>query len=194
VRSAKSLGDSAHLRTYTTRSENIECSIIEALAATIASPNLFDKEVTVKSGSSYVGAELGINNPIRNILMEAEQIYGPSRQVGCLLSIGTVDVPLSHDILDSEYDKLTHSMLKAIVDCRETATAMSEKLSNATIYQRLSVQGPLHCARIIDWGRVDFLSLTQDYLQKAMINGKIDACIELILNSKVCLSLENLSE
>ncbi|CAG8639754.1 15788_t:CDS:2 [Acaulospora colombiana] len=169
------MGDSTHLRTYKTRSENIECTMLEALTATIASSDLFSSEVTFASGSSYVGAGLGINNPIREILMEAKQIYGESRQVGCLLSIGTVDIPPSYDTLALEDDKKMLAVLDAISDCRRTASAMNEKLSDAVIYHRFSVQGPLTCARVIDWNRVDCLSLVHHYLQ-GEATEKIEAC------------------
>ncbi|PVG03077.1 hypothetical protein CPB86DRAFT_750207 [Serendipita vermifera] len=188
------MGDSIHLRTYKTRSESVEYTILEALTATIASPDLFDSDVPFASGSAYVGAGLGINNPIRDILIEAKQIYGDSRQVGCLLSIGTVDISSPPNALALEDDRrIRRAVLDVIADCHRTAKEMDEKLSNAVIYHRFSVQGPLDCARVIDWNGIDFVSLIHNYFRGTETTAKVEACGKLISSPIGYLSLKSLN-
>ncbi|CAE7228203.1 unnamed protein product, partial [Rhizoctonia solani] len=65
-----------------------DCTICEALYATMAHPELFKSIDIMHSGvpQSFVG-EIGCSNPLAHLLSEVQQLY-PDRDVACIISIG----------------------------------------------------------------------------------------------------------
>ncbi|CAG8718485.1 7017_t:CDS:2, partial [Acaulospora colombiana] len=77
-------------RTYPSSRSNIECSVVDALSASMALPTLFS---TVTVGPEYAqegfcGGGLGFNNPTRELLKEAQLVYGGERRLSVILSVG----------------------------------------------------------------------------------------------------------
>ncbi|CAE6459243.1 unnamed protein product [Rhizoctonia solani] len=77
-----------------------DCTISEALQATMAYPDLFESIDIVDSSvpQSFVGGELGCSNPLAHVLSEVSRVF-PDRQVACIVSIGaghtrTIQVPI----------------------------------------------------------------------------------------------------
>ncbi|CAE6432310.1 unnamed protein product, partial [Rhizoctonia solani] len=76
-----------------------ECTISNALYATMAHPDLFKSIDIVHSGvsQSYVSGEIGCSNPLTHVLTEIKRVY-PDRHVACIVSIGaghpsTIHIP-----------------------------------------------------------------------------------------------------
>ncbi|KIM32605.1 hypothetical protein M408DRAFT_48522, partial [Serendipita vermifera MAFF 305830] len=77
-------------RTYATRSTSLNPTIVEGICATMAIPSLF---VPAKIGprlreKSFVGGAVGANNPTRELLKEAANVFGKDKRVTQILSIG----------------------------------------------------------------------------------------------------------
>ncbi|CAE6388418.1 unnamed protein product [Rhizoctonia solani] len=87
-------------RSYTVSSNpSPDCTIHEALCATMAHPDLFKSIDIVESSvsQSFVGGELGCSNPLAHVLAEVKRLCS-DRQVACIISIGaghsrTIQVP-----------------------------------------------------------------------------------------------------
>ena len=47
---------------------------------------------------SYVDAALGCNNPLNELLHEADDLFGKDRPIGCIVSLGTGSKPLPSDL------------------------------------------------------------------------------------------------
>ena len=62
------------------------CTIWEAIHAMSASLTFF-KHIVI-DGEPYVHGGMGCNNPVQQVLQEAELIF-PDRHVACIISIGT---------------------------------------------------------------------------------------------------------
>jgi hypothetical protein len=65
-------------------------TVLQAARATSAAPTIFDA-LEIKQGrivKKFVDAGLGYNNPLRLLLNEAKDLW-PSRDIACLVSIGT---------------------------------------------------------------------------------------------------------
>ncbi|KAG8973043.1 hypothetical protein FRC05_009158 [Tulasnella sp. 425] len=80
-------------RTYNSRFQRHSadhCQIWEAARATSCAPSFFP-EVKV-DGVYYSDGGLGYNNPTKVVLQEAQSLWGPDQQIGCLLSLGTGSV------------------------------------------------------------------------------------------------------
>src|SRR4051812_13950300 len=67
-----------------------DLTISEAMLATCATPPLFVPTKLSQDYSSieYTGADLGLSNPIREIIAAAHRAFGDETVVPCLLSIG----------------------------------------------------------------------------------------------------------
>src|ERR1700690_2286849 len=79
-------------RTYEVRSnQSYNCEIWEAARATSAAPTFFKRIRIGEKGleEEFVDGGLGCNNPIRQVLEEAEIAFGPGRRIACIVSIGT---------------------------------------------------------------------------------------------------------
>ncbi|PVF94149.1 hypothetical protein CPB86DRAFT_62753, partial [Serendipita vermifera] len=79
------------LRTYSSRHSDIECSVLDALSASMALMTIFSP---VPVGPEYAmeefsGGGIGFNNPTRELLKEAQVVYGRDRQLSVILSIGS---------------------------------------------------------------------------------------------------------
>ncbi|KAF8699114.1 Patatin-like phospholipase, partial [Rhizoctonia solani] len=81
------------IRTYATQHRPADtCEIWEAGRATSAAPSYFPPiKLKDEYGQlrSYIDGGLGYNNPSKELLNEARDVFGPDHAIGCFLSIGT---------------------------------------------------------------------------------------------------------
>ncbi|KAG8885679.1 hypothetical protein FRB97_000122 [Tulasnella sp. 331] len=79
-----------HLRTYKHRRVTAipnSWKIWEAARATSAAPTYFPPMEV--GDRSYTDGGVGFNNPILLVIVEARNVYGPTRPIGCIISLGT---------------------------------------------------------------------------------------------------------
>src|SRR5580704_4178335 len=78
-------------RTYrVSKNESFDCTIWEAVRATMAAPSFF-KGIDIGGPGSkerFIDGGLGCNNPIAQVFEEAELVF-PDRSVACVISIVT---------------------------------------------------------------------------------------------------------
>ncbi|KAJ1307827.1 hypothetical protein OPQ81_001909 [Rhizoctonia solani] len=81
------------IRSYATQRQSADtCEIWEAGRATSAAPSYFPPiKLKDEHGQlrSYIDGGLGYNNPSKELLNEAREVFGPGHTIGCFLSIGT---------------------------------------------------------------------------------------------------------
>ncbi|KAG6874980.1 hypothetical protein C0992_005698, partial [Termitomyces sp. T32_za158] len=108
--------------------QGYNCTIVEAACATTATPGLF-KHMVITDGSiseTFIGGNLGFNNPSKLVLEEAESVFGHSAQVACLVSIGAGQLgPLS----------LQHSDTKSMLNILGKIATNSEKAAEELMSQ-----------------------------------------------------------
>ncbi|KAG6867431.1 hypothetical protein C0993_002819 [Termitomyces sp. T159_Od127] len=70
--------------------QDYNCTIVEAARATTATPTLFKPVLIIDGGiqESFIGGNLGYNNPSKLLVEEAELVFGHFAQIACLVSIG----------------------------------------------------------------------------------------------------------
>ncbi|KIM32453.1 hypothetical protein M408DRAFT_39468, partial [Serendipita vermifera MAFF 305830] len=78
-------------RTYPSRLSKLNPSIVDALCATMATPRFFSP---AKIGpplrqQSFIGGALGANNPTRELLAEAADVFGNDRRVAQIITLGS---------------------------------------------------------------------------------------------------------
>ncbi|KAG9047584.1 hypothetical protein FS837_001900 [Tulasnella sp. UAMH 9824] len=92
-------------RTYNNRFQRHSadhCQIWEAARATFCTPSLFP-DVQV-DGIYYSDGGMGYNNPTKLVLQEAQSLWGPDQEIGCLLSLGTGSVDSFMRVISSSFD------------------------------------------------------------------------------------------
>src|SRR5947207_1943709 len=174
-------------RTYSVRSENsYNCRIWEAARATSAAP-IFFKRIIIDDGVSkeaYIDGALGCNNPIKQVLKEAQNVFGPDRHIACILSIGTgqketvgLDQPnafrkwIPVDII---------SVLKEIATTCNTAAEEVEELFKGVnhLYFRLNVDQGMQNISLQEWKKLEEVAnSTNAYLKKASVTRIVDSVV-----------------
>lgn len=79
------------IRTFSVRQEPaLNIPVADALLATLATPPLFSKTSAFKDAATfeYVGGDLTLGNPARQIITEAHGAFGSGGLVSCFLSLG----------------------------------------------------------------------------------------------------------
>ena len=146
-------------------------TVVEAVLATCAMQPAFTP-VTVGQGyrkKEYIGAGLGTNNPIREVILEAHSLFGGTSNVASLLSVGSghpgvVTLPSDGEGLD-----IYRVMQEMVNDCTERARETKEKIGRAGIYFRFSVEQGMqnsHLSQAMDLGWI--IAQTESYLEDNM--------------------------
>ncbi|KIM27411.1 hypothetical protein M408DRAFT_71387, partial [Serendipita vermifera MAFF 305830] len=177
------LGHPIIFRTYRSRGTRINPTITEAICATMAMPSFFSP---VKIGppmreQTYVGSAHGTNNPTREVLKEASNIFGKDARVAQVLSIGsgrTRVLSLDQSATSNAIIQLTKDMAS---DCELVARELSTRLFGVRAYIRLNVDRGMETVKMNDWTGLGTIgSHTSAYLESTDIDEAIEASVERI--------------
>ncbi|KAG8808609.1 hypothetical protein FRC17_003869 [Serendipita sp. 399] len=214
VRNTFNMATCEHLRTYLTREHYpTHCSLVQAACATIATPGLFNSAVQIHhhSGStSFVGAGVGTNNPARELLQEAERVYGANRQVAYLISIGAgVPLPISAIMRgdgsgggrrmatdgvggDDGVGGYGRVMLRVAADCEGVARTLKENLKDVGIYFRFSVDQRMGETTMTGWKTDGSASHVETYLRDK--EDGLNVCADRMKKMDVTFGLRTLNK
>ncbi|PVF94750.1 hypothetical protein CPB86DRAFT_765176 [Serendipita vermifera] len=177
-------------RTYPVRNErNVDITVVDAVLATCASqPSFLPVPVGQRlRQQEYIGAEMGANNPCKEVIAETYGLFGGKRHVASLLSLGSAHpgpISLSHG---SDY---LHQLMTS---CEEIAQDIDMQMGHLGIYHRFSVNQAIQRDEPKDYTEMGhILSLTEVYLEDAETSRKVDNCIESMRLRQGLASLEQL--
>jgi len=108
--------------------------------------------------TAYVDGGLGYNNPIRLLLDEARHVWQPTREIGCIVSIGT-GVLASKDI-GRTIKPLFESLKDMATDTERVAREFREEMKHKygveqKVYFRFNVQHGLEQVGLEEWEKMD---------------------------------------
>jgi len=156
------------------------CTIWEAARATAATPTFFDPIVI--NGEPFVDGGMGRNNPIQQVLQEAQLIF-PDQYIACVISIGTgqaetTSIPKS-DCVQPVIPLLVDAMQKIATDCEESAQDAARRFEHTSgIYFRFSVEQGLQYVGQEQWDRLDEVNAhTGQYIRMVAINERLTAAV-----------------
>jgi hypothetical protein len=185
--SADDLSHCEIFRTYRSPHSSINCTLMEALCASLAIPPLFDP---VPIGpwlrkQKFIGGSLGFYNPTREILKEAKVAYGDDQRVALILSLGTGVPPVmsldSSTSLSSNIQSLVRYMA---TDCERVAQEMATQLIQVDAYVRLNVSRGLEEVRFDDWSCISSVEgCIKAYLEVASVARAVDTVSGKITNN-----------
>ena len=193
-------------RSYEVDGTEIHCTILEAAHATSAAPTYFP-EMEI-DGDLYVDGGIGYNNPTEEAIREARRIW-PTRQIGCLVSIGTgLMQPISGVTRTKEQFgtliggvlqnmlPLTAGKLSVAEYCTQLATSceiihthvvenpsIEKKPQQRARYYRFNVTSGMAHIGIDEANKLDEISqVTDAYVRHPERKEAISDCVELLLS------------
>ncbi|CAE6511106.1 unnamed protein product, partial [Rhizoctonia solani] len=173
-----------------------DCTIWEALYATMAHPDLFD---SIDIGDyplrqSFIGGEIGNSNPIGHVLSEVRSIY-LGRYVSCVLSIGAGH-PRTIQIPDSQISRLFRTkelvaMKDMATDSDRVAEDMARRFEEVKgVYFRLSVDQGMQNVDTDDWEKLDDVAAhTHAYLSKFIVNRAMNLVVQAIKHREAMVAV-----
>jgi hypothetical protein len=127
---------------------------------------------------SFVGGPLGANNPTRELLKEANSVFGKDRRVAQILSIGA---GLPHVLSLGSSTKeagLTRVVNGLAADCETVSQELHARLYHVQAYLRLNVDRGLENLVMEDWSELgDIASHTGAYIAVTSVSECLDTSL-----------------
>ena len=183
---SEKLGKHFQFRSYNSPWDAIDdCPIWQACRATSAAPTFFPPMQIGNPPVAYIDGGLGYNNPIRVLIDETSHIW-PSRQIGCIVSIGT-GAPVSRDVgrtLKPLFDKIKEMATDTERVAREFEEEMKHRHGNEQkVYFRFNVQQGLEQVGLEEWKEMETVRVATEDYQKSHWS-QIKVCATQIFDSK----------
>ena len=178
-------------RTYRSPHGGFDSTFVEAACAILAIPEFFSP-VAIGRGlikQRFSGIPYGFNNPMREVLKEAQVIFGDEKNVSLVLSLGS-----GHKTVISNSDDHSTLLTRISHDCDIVAKELSHQLAGAGAYLRLNVDRGLETVKFSDWDELgSIVSSTEVYLQVAPVTTYIDEAFQWLLYRVGSVTLGQLS-
>ena len=173
------------------------CTIWEAVRATSAAPTFFKRIVI--DGEPYIDGGLGCNNPIQQVLQEAELLF-PDRHVACIVSVGTgqadtISIPKPGWFQKVLPLKVVDAIRKIATDCETHAQVVARRFIHIPgVYFRFNVEQGLQGVGLEQWERLDEVKAhTGQYIRMADIDPRLDAAVASICAKRRAVSTVQIS-
>ncbi|KAF8598126.1 hypothetical protein BDV93DRAFT_353241 [Ceratobasidium sp. AG-I] len=177
------------IRTYpVSANQGPDCTIVEAVRATTATPGMFKRAIIEENGISipYVGGGLECNNPTDIALREVSSVF-PDRPIACVMSVGAGQLH-SASIPDARiYDGLLPSKLLPAIqriasDCEKTHQDLARRFGDTSgVYFRFSTDQGMQDVDQYNATRLPEVQVhTRQYLQDASVNTRMQDAVKAI--------------
>jgi hypothetical protein len=192
------VGVTCVLRNHVVRQEpSPNLTVAEAMFATSAISPMFTPISIGKDFSTfeYISSDLGLSNPIREIIAGAHHAFGEEATVACLLSIGCGHPGVKILPSTSNSTARIEFLERVAMDSEKVAQDLGAQMSKLTLYHRFSVKFGLETIQPRVW-RDPKTSITRTsvYLQDSEVTELVDRCADAINTGHGSATLEQLSE
>jgi hypothetical protein len=163
----------------------------------MAIPTLFSSTFV---GPEYAAVELSgghlmFNNPVRELLKEAQRVYGDERRLSVILSLGS-GKPKEVSLGDSnpESSGMEQLLTKLVVNSEATERDLAHQLYEVGAYIRLNATHGTEDIPLHEWSQLSMIiAHTQDYLTTASITKLVDHSVLGLLEKQGIMSFNQLS-
>ena len=174
----------------------MDLTIYEAMLVTCATPPLFSSTKLSQDFSSieYIGADLGLSNPVREIIAGAHRAFGDETVVPCLLSVGCGHPGVN--ITPSAPDKSSRiAFLERLsTDGERVAQDIARQMKKLGLYHRLSVPYGLEASHPGYWkDPEEIVTHTTSYLNDQEVLYGIAQWVDALGDGVGFTTLEQLS-
>jgi hypothetical protein len=192
------IGVTCVLRNHVTRQERpTNLTLAEAMFATSAIAPMFTPISIGKDFSTfeYVSGDLGLSNPIREVIAGAHHAFGDEATVACLLSIGCGHSGIKSLPSTSDATARINFLERVAMDSEKVAQEMGSQMIQLSIYHRLSVNYGLEALQSRAWIDPKTSTIrTAVYLECLEVTELLDRCVDAIKTGHGSATLERLSE
>lgn len=171
-------------------------TIAEAMLVTCATPSLFTPTIITKDFSTFefTSADLGLSNPVREILAGAHRAFGDELVIPCVLSIGCGDPGVNYSLSHSDRVSRIASLERLAMDSERVAQDIGGQLGKLTLYHRLSVDHDLDIAQHESWkDPKEIVDHTNRYLNRLEVVNAMARCVNALGDRVGFTTLEQLS-
>ncbi|KIM22389.1 hypothetical protein M408DRAFT_43504, partial [Serendipita vermifera MAFF 305830] len=170
------LGHPVIFRTYSQRGLYTNLTIVDAICSALSNPSTFAPVIVGQRHrqQKYVGGVLGANNPTRELLKEAGNIFGEDICIAQVLSLGAGRPQVSR-LSDSTPAGGSRVLEELTLDCEGVAAELSARLSGVEAYLRLNVDRGMESIGIHEW---DDLGPIETHTSTYMNDTAIRACVD----------------
>jgi hypothetical protein len=191
------IGVTCVLRNHVIRQEPpINLTLAEAMFATCAIAPIFTSISIVKDFSTfeYVSGELGLSNPIREVIAGAHYAFGDEATVACLLSVGCGHSGIKPLPRTSDSVARIDFLERLAMDSEKVAQDMRLQTSQLTVYHRFFVNYGLEVLQARAWtDPKTSATRTAVYLKDLEVVELVDRCVDSIKTGHGSATLERLS-
>jgi hypothetical protein len=147
----------------------------------------------------FVDAGLGCNNPIKQILNEAELLF-PHQHIACIISIGTGHVTTTGlpapSLLNNVIPLSVAEVLKKITtECEATAEETERRFrSVANFYFRFNVEQGMQSVTLAQWERLpEVTTHTLQHLRREKVDEMVTAAVIALRERRQVIAAAHLS-
>ena len=192
------VGSTSTLRNFAVRqAPPLNMTVYEGLLTTLATPPFFSPISIFKDSGTFtfVAGDLTLSNPIREIIAQACEAFGPEEHVACLLSIGCGHPGVFSVPEGSSLATRNNFFRKIVADSEKEAQNADRQMGHLGLYIRFSVNRGLDMSSSNPvLSPEEILAHTTSYLDDVSLSEEVDLCAELIKMRGGISSLEQLSE
>jgi hypothetical protein len=186
------------LRNHVIRQEPpTNLTVAEAMFATSAIAPIFTPTSIGKDFSTfeYVSGDLGLSNPIREVIAGAHHAFGDEATVACILSIGCGHSGVKSLPDTSDATARIDFLERVAMDSEKVAQEMGSQMIQLPIYHRLSVDYGLEALQSRAWIDPKTSTIrTAVYLGRLEVTELLDHCVDAVKTGCGSTTLERLSE
>jgi hypothetical protein len=190
--STEDLSVTQPIRSYRVRSTpGPSCTILEAACASIASPDKF-APVTLGAGHrkiTLVSAISGYANPTKELLKEAQGVFGDDAEVASIVSLGAGKEEALSISETANEEALVDALARTTLNTEKTHEELRGRLHQLSVYFRFNVEHGLerHMENSSIYGR------TMAYMKEGAINELFDDAVKSIQSRKKGITLQEIS-
>jgi hypothetical protein len=137
------LGSPCAIRNFDVhQAQGLNVTIPQAILATLANPPLFLPASIFKDAATfeYIGGDLLLSNPIREVIEEAHGTFGPERHVACLLSLGCGHLGVLNFPENARLTSWSDLLKKLAAASEHKARDADSQMRDLGVYHRFSVE------------------------------------------------------
>ncbi|TVY92172.1 Calcium-independent phospholipase A2-gamma [Lachnellula willkommii] len=167
------------------------CKIWEACRATSAAPRFFKTIYITDSGikKEYFDGGFGYNNPTEVLIKEAIREFDSTKEITCIVSIGTGQPKVSQVNTSSLWQRtfptdFIEALKKYATSSEVVANRVEGKYRNFPgLVHRLNVQKGLEEVSLDEWKKLgEVKTHTNEYIKSNEVDERIDVIVKALLN------------
>jgi hypothetical protein len=179
------------IRSYRIRgAQSPSCTILQAACACVASPDTF-YPVAIGVGpkrAQLIDAMVGCANPAKELLRDAQDVFGEDAEVATIVSIGAGKGNVRLVFEHGREVGISDGLRRGIVMCEQVHEDLRTRFQKTTIYHRFNVEQEMGIHPDI------VLAHLSAYLRKAATSARVDSAVESIRRRPTGEKLRDISK